>query len=215
MKIIIVGCGRLGSGLAQDLFLEGHDVTVISSQCEQFKRLDKVFNGQVICGIEFDRGVLESANITEADSLISCTESDETNALVARIARNTYRVPKVIARLYDQRKVDIYNALGIQVIATTNWGIARTKELLTFNQLDTAISIGNTPVEVVRLLIPPLLDGYRLNEAFPMTEARAVALTRDNHTTIPSNGMILNRDDILYLSVMPEALEKIQRIMDY
>lgn len=214
MKIIIVGCGRLGSGLALDLSIEGHEVTVISGAKEQFKNLDLLFKGQTIEGIEFDRDILEKANIAEADSLIACTESDATNALVARIARNTYRVPKVIARLYDQRKVNIYNALGIQVIATTTWGIARTKELLTFNHLDTVVSFGNAPVEVLKLRIPNLLDGYRLSEAFPMTEVRAVALTRENHTTIPSNGIVLKKNDILYLSAMPESLDKIKRILD-
>ncbi|WP_430611774.1 potassium channel family protein [Enterococcus sp. DIV0876] len=214
MKIIIVGCGRLGSSLATELSLERHEVIVVSKEINQFKLLDATFKGETITGIEFDKDVLESAHIKQADSLIACTEDDATNALIARIARNTYQVPKVIARLYDRRKVNIYNALGIEVIATTNWGIARAKELLTFNHLDSVVSFGNTPVEIVKIRIPKLLEGFRLSEAFPLTEVRVVALSRENQTIIPANGIRLQQSDILYLSVMPESMEKLKRILD-
>lgn len=213
MKILIVGCGRLGSGLAEDLANEGHDITVISHVKEQFQSLESVFQGILVEGVEFDREVLEKAGIATADSLIACTESDVTNALVARIARNNYQVPKVIARLYEQRKVTIYNALGIQVIATTNWGITRAKELLTFNHLDTVASVGNAPVEILKVHIPTLLAGTRIREAFPMAEVRIVALTRGNETMIPSNEHRLAKDDLLYVAVLPESIDKLKRVL--
>lgn len=214
MKIIIVGCGRLGSGLANELANDGEDVTVVCSEPERFKFLGDEFSGKTIAGVEFDKEVLESAGIKRADSLISCTESDETNALVARIARNHYRVPKVIARLYDKRKVDIYNALGIQVIATTQWGIARTKELLTFSHVDSVMSIGNTPVEIIRVTIPTLLIGRTIREAFPMNDIRIVAVSRGNHSFIPAANTILQANDIVYFSVLAESIDEVRRVLD-
>ncbi|HGF7435989.1 MULTISPECIES: potassium channel family protein [Enterococcus] len=214
MKIIVVGCGRLGSGLASELSRDGNDVTVISSKPELFKKLDADFTGETLTGIEFDKELLEKAGIEKTDSLIGCTESDDINALVARIAKNKYRVPKAIARLYDQRKVDVYNALGIQVIATTKWSIARTKELLTFSRLDSVMTIGNTPVEILRLVIPSLLDNSRLIDAFPLNEIHVVALERENEAFIPSNGTILKQGDQLYVSAMPESLNRIRQIME-
>ena len=214
MKLIIVGCGRLGSGLALELDRLNEDVTVISSKPEQFKALGDEFSGQTIAGVEFDRAILEQAGITRSDGLISCTQSDETNALVARIASNHYRVPKVIARLYDKRKVDIYNALGVQVIATTQWGISRVKELLTFSRLESVMSIGNTPVEIIRVMIPPLLVGRTIREAFPMTEVRIVAISRGNHSFIPAENAILEEQDIVYFSVLAESIGEVRRILD-
>lgn len=215
MKIIIVGCGRLGSGLAMELDRLKYEVTVISSQPQQFRALGDDFNGHTLTGVEFDRELLEKAGIMRTDGLITCTESDETNALVARIARNHYRVPKVIARLYDRRKVDIYNALGIQVIATTQWGIARAKELLTFSHLESVLSIGNTPVEVVRVNIPALLTGRTIQEAFPMNEVRVVALSRGNDSFIPANNTLLQEHDTLYLAAQAEAIHEIRRVLQF
>lgn len=214
MKLIIVGCGRLGSGLALELDRLNEDVTVISSKPEEFKALGDEFSGQTIAGVEFDRDILEKAGITRSDGLITCTQSDETNALVARIASNHYRVPKVIARLYDKRKVDIYNALGVQVVATTQWGISRVKELLTFSRLESVMSIGNTPVEIVRVMIPPLLVGHTIREAFPMTEVRIIAISRGNNSFIPAENAILQEQDIVYFSVLAESIGEVRRILD-
>lgn len=214
MKLIIVGCGRLGSGLALELDRLNEDVTVISSKPEEFKALGDEFSGQTIAGVEFDRDILEKAGITRSDGLITCTQSDETNALVARIASNHYRVPKVIARLYDKRKVDIYNALGVQVVATTQWGISRVKELLTFSRLESVMSIGNTPVEIIRVMIPPLLVGRTIRETFPMTEVRIIAISRGNNSFIPAENAILQEQDIVYFSVLAESIGEVRRILD-
>lgn len=214
MKIIIVGCGRLGSGLAAELIDSGEDVTVVCSEPERFRLLGDDFPGSTISGVEFDKEVLEKAGIKRADSLISCTESDETNALVARIAKNHYKVPKVIARLYDKRKVDIYNALGIQVIATTTWGISRVKELLTFSHIEQVMSIGNSPVEIIRVEIPELLAGKSIRSAFPMNDIRVIAISRGNHSFIPNASTKMQSHDIMYFSVMPGSIEELRRALD-
>ena len=113
MNVIIVGCGKLGSGLALSLDKKKHAVTVIDTDSTKCALLGDKFQGRKITGVGFDKDVMERAGIKMADAVIACTINDETNALVGRIARNIYRVPRVISRLYDPRKAEIYQALGI------------------------------------------------------------------------------------------------------
>jgi trk system potassium uptake protein TrkA len=129
MKVIIVGLGRMGTGLSLSLAKKGHQVTVIDNNPESFDALGKDFTGTKIVGFGFDRDVLIEAKIDKVDAVVSCTESDEINAVIARIAKNAYRVPRVIARLYDSRKAEIYRRLGIQTLSTTSWGIERASEI--------------------------------------------------------------------------------------
>ncbi|BAQ23818.1 potassium channel family protein [Streptococcus troglodytae] len=212
MKIIIVGCGRLGSGLANQLSQEGNDVTVVTANKERLAALDDRFTGQSLVGVEFDRELLLKTGVEQADSLIACTGSDDTNALVARIAKKIYKVPRVIARLYDSSKVDLYNALGIQVIATTQWGIERTKDLLTFKHFDSVLSLGNghPTVEIVRFNVPPLLDKKKIEEVLPIHEVRLVALSRNNETFIPNKETVLHSQDVIYLAAFSDAVNQLK-----
>ena len=212
MKIIIVGCGRLGSGLANQLSQEENDVTVITIDEDYLEALDDHFTGQSLVGVGFDREILVKAGIEHADSLISCTDSDNTNALVARIAKKIYKVPKVIARLYDSSKVDLYNALGIQVIATTQWGIERTKNLLTFKHFDSVLSLGNghSTVEIVRFNIPPLLDKKKIEEVLPIHEVRVIALSRKNETFIPNRETLLHSRDVIHLAASSDTANQLR-----
>lgn len=214
MKIIIVGCSRLGVELANALIQEGNTVILICKEEKSWRRLTDLKLEKIIFGVEFDREVLEQAGIQSVDGLIACTENDDVNALVARVARNIYRVPKVIARLYDRRKVDVYNALGIQVLATTQWGVERAKQMLTFGKVETVMSLGNNVVEVVRIVIPELLVDTKISDAFPMHDMSIVALTRGNSSFIPDNSTVLEKGDVLYLSALAETLVQIKHILE-
>lgn len=132
-------------------YKKGHNVTVIDNSPEAFDLLGKDFKGKTILGIGFDRGVLEEAQINLADAIIACSKSDETNALIGRIARNIYKVPRVISRLYDPRRAEIYRSLGIQTISTTTWGIERATEMLSYSQFDNVLSIGDNNIEIIRI----------------------------------------------------------------
>ena len=129
MKILIIGCGRLGAGLAHALSLRSHQVTIIDRDATAFDRLLPSFAGQQLDGAGFDRGLLLRAGIDRADGLAAVTGSDEVNAVVARVAREVFRVPRVVARLDDPRKAEIYRRLGLQTIAPVTWGISRIADL--------------------------------------------------------------------------------------
>ncbi len=129
MKLIIIGCGRVGAGLAQALSQRGHAVTVVDKDSLTFERLGSTFKGQTVNGGGFDREVLLQTGIERADGLAAVTGSDEVNIVTARLARQMFRVPRVVARLYDPRKAEVYQRLGLQTINPVTWGINRIAEL--------------------------------------------------------------------------------------
>src|SRR5438270_13475066 len=121
MHVIVVGCGRVGSELAQGLERAGHSVAVVDKQAKAFKRLPDRFTGNQVVGFGFDRDHLEQAGIREASALAAVTSGDNSNILTARIARETYEIQNVVARIYDPRRAVIYQRLGIPTVATVAW----------------------------------------------------------------------------------------------
>lgn len=213
MKYIIIGCGRMGSGLAQNLVRKGHSVTVIDSNSESFKLLGENFKGKTIVGVGFDKDVLAEAKINLVDAVVACSNSDETNALIGRISRNIYKVPRVIARLYDPRKAEIYRTLGIQTISTTTWGIQRATEMLSYNQLDSVLTIGNSSVDLVRIETPALLVGRTVNELTAIGEFQVVAISRNNKTFLPTRGSVFEKHDIIFIAVLATSASRLKTLL--
>jgi trk system potassium uptake protein TrkA len=213
MKTIIVGCGKLGSGLAHNLIKKGHSVTVIDKDPEAFKLLGKDFKGETIEGVGFDRDILEKAQIRLADAVVACSKSDEANALIGRIARNVYKVPHVISRLYDPRKAEIYHSLGIQTISTTTWGVQRTTEMLSYDQLDSVLTIGDSNVELIRIETPALLVGRTVNELTVLGEIQVVAISRENKTFLPTMGTALHKHDVIYIAIMAASAKRLKSLL--
>jgi trk system potassium uptake protein TrkA len=120
MHIIIVGCGRVGSQLAQILSSEGHNVVIIDKNAKSFKRLGTDFNGITITGVGFDPDILKRAGIERADALAAVTNGDNSNIMVSEMAKKIYNVPRVITRIYDPLRADIYKKFGLNTIGTTN-----------------------------------------------------------------------------------------------
>jgi trk system potassium uptake protein TrkA len=119
MHIIIVGCGRVGSQLAQILSSEGHNVIIIDKNAKSFKRLGTDFNGITITGVGFDPDILKRAGIERADALAAVTNGDNSNIMVSEMAKKIYNVPRVITRIYDPLRADIYKKFGLNTIGTT------------------------------------------------------------------------------------------------
>lgn len=213
MKNIIIGCGKLGSGLAQNLIKKGHSVTVIDSNPEAFELLGKNFKGNTITGIGFDREILESAQISLVDAVIACSRSDEANALIGRISRNIYKVPHVIARLYDPRKAEIYHSLGIQTISTTTWGAQRITEMLSYNQLDSVFTIGDSDIEIIRIETPALLEGRTVNELTIFGEIEVIAINRGNKAFLPTRGTVLKKNDGIFVAILSASANRLKTLL--
>src|SRR5947207_10589881 len=121
VHVVVVGCGRVGSELAAELESQGHTVAVIDKNRNAFRRLPERFTGRAVLGFGFDRDHLEQAGIREAEALAAVTSGDNSNILTARIARETFEIPNVVARIYDPRRAAIYQRLGIPTVATVAW----------------------------------------------------------------------------------------------
>lgn len=122
MKVVILGCGRVGSTLARLLSREGHDVKIIDQRPEAFKRLGSKFQGQTIAGNGIDTEVLHRADIENADAFVAVTQGDNTNIMSVQIAKVIFNVPKAVARIYDPIRAAAYRELGIDTICTTSIG---------------------------------------------------------------------------------------------
>ena len=215
MKVIIVGCGKMGSGLALELVKKGHQVTVVGASIDEFSMLGNGFMGETIVGVGFDKQVLEQAGIKRADAIVACTKSDETNAVIGRISRNIYKVPRVISRLYDPRKAEIYRSLGIQTIATTSWGVKHAIELLSYDQLDGVTSLGNGDVDIVRVETTEMLIGKKVTDLTVPGEFHVVAISRQNQTFLPTLGTQLQKGDVAYFSVLGTSQKKLKHMLGW
>lgn len=213
MRIIIIGCGRMGSGLALMLVKQGHHVTVIDTDPKALEQLGSGFTGRTLVGTGFDRAVLIRAGIEQSDGLAAVTASDDSNALIARLARQVFRVPRVVARLYDPRKAEVYRRLGIQTIATITWGIQRIADLLCYSRLDTIVSLGNGEIELVEEEIPALLVGRTVRELTIPGELQVVALSRTGRSMLPTLGTVFQPGDRVYLAVHSASIERLKALL--
>ncbi|MBM6905960.1 NAD-binding protein [Collinsella tanakaei] len=213
MNVIVVGVGFLGSGLAERLARQGFEVTVVDRDRAALDALSPSFTGKKVCGVGFDRSVLEEAGIMRTSALVSCMGSDEANIVVAHVARSMFRVPRVIARLHDLSKAETYRRLDIQTISPNDWGISRICELLTYQQLDGVYDIGSGDVRLVRADIPALLDGSTVRELTAIGEVQIVGISRNNETFIPTQGTVLANGDIIYAAVTSSASRKFKQML--
>jgi trk/ktr system potassium uptake protein len=212
MHMIVIGCGRMGAGLAQTLAQRSHVVTVVDSDPSAFERLGSAFNGRTVAGVGFDRDVLLQAGITGADGLAALTASDEANVVAARLARQVFHVPRVVARLYDPRKAEIYRRLGILTISTTAWGIQRIAELLCYSDLDVILSL-SSEVDLVQLNVPPLLVGRTAQTLVVPGEVNLIAFERAGKVLLPTPGMTFQEGDVMYLAVLAASADRLKAML--
>lgn len=214
MYVVIMGCGRVGSQLAKVLALEGHEIAVIDKNEAAFERLDPRFPGLKVKGIGFDIDVLEAAGIEKADAFVSVTNGDNSNVVGARIAKNRFRVPKVIARIYDPVREELYRRMGVQTISSTSWAANKVKDMLLHGELVRHQSFGSGEVDLVEGEVPPTLSGKRVVELNLPGEAKVVTIVRLGKAFIPGLGTILEKGDGLQLVVLSSAMPKVKRMLD-
>jgi trk system potassium uptake protein len=215
MKVIIMGCGRVGEQLSWMLTDEGHQVTVIDYNALSLARLGVNFKGQTVLGVGFDRDVLVTAGIEEADAFAATSSSDNANIIAARIARNYFHVPRVVARLYDPRRAEIYQRLGLLTISSTTWGAERIREILTYSDLDPILTFGSGEICVLSLEAPYHLVGKMVKHLMIPGETLVISITRQGHAFMPLMGSEIHNGDILHLAVLASAMERIRALLDW
>jgi len=210
MRVIVVGCGRVGAALASQLAIEGHDVRVVDRNPKTRALLGEAFSGKFCVGNGYSRRVLEDAGITAADALVAVTSGDNTNVVAARTAREEYRVPAVIARIYDPRRADIYRELGIPTVASVRWTVNEIRQMLVHRHLSPELSFGNGETLLVRTQLPSYLAGRPIADLEVDGEIRVVEITRGGRSMIPAKGAPLEAADLVTLSVTSSSLDQLR-----
>ena len=211
MKMIVVGCGRVGAGLAFGLFQKGNRLTVIDQRAESFTNLPAEFRGRTIEANVLESDVLRRAGIAQADGLAAVTNSDAVNAVVGYVASTVYHVPSVVARNYDPRWRSLQEAFGLQVVSSASWGAQRIEQLLHQPGLHAVLSTGSGEVEVYELVVEEAWHGRSLQELLPEEDGRAVALTRAGRASLPDRESRLEAGDIVTVSATLEGVAALRR----
>jgi trk system potassium uptake protein TrkA len=208
VHVIVVGCGRVGSGLAVSLTAEGHSVAVIDRNERAFRRL-KDWGGQRLVGSGFDRDDLETAGAERAGALAAVTSGDNTNILTVRIARETYEIPNVVARIYDPRRAEIYQRLGIPTVATVTWTIDQVRRRL-LPDVDVDEWTDTTGrVTLVERSLPDSWAGRPLGELEQPGRLTVVAVTRAGQPRLDARELTGQEGDVLHLAVLDNVLREL------
>lgn len=209
MHIIIVGCGRVGAELALSVSRRGHEVAVIDSHKQAFDQLGADFHGRTLEGSGIDQQVLRRAGIDMAKAFAAVTSSDNANIVAARIAKEIYRVPIVVARAYNPHRQPLYERLGLQTVASSSWGARRIEELMVSPQCASQLSLGNGDVEIVEARVPDAWVGRQVGDVLLNLPALPIAVTRGGRAQIAETDFVLQPGDLLHLAVKSENMPRV------
>jgi trk system potassium uptake protein len=218
VHVVIAGCGRVGSALARTLDEGGHDVVVIDKDPAAFRRLGRDYGGQALKGIVFDRQVLEDAGIRRAQAFVAVTSGDNSNVVSARTAKDRFGVDRVVARIYDPERANIYERLGLTTIASARWTAEAVLRALLpdGDRIEGSVGPGGSgDVVIITLTIPRGLHGLPTHKIERVGEVVLVAITRGGQTTLPVANALLEGGDAVHLAVARNRVDDIrERIED-
>jgi trk system potassium uptake protein TrkA len=212
VHVVIMGCGRLGSTLAQNLEARGHSVAVIDQNSDAFRRLGADFGGITVTGIGFDRDVMREAGIERADAFAAVSSGDNSNIISARLARETFGVTRVVARIYDARRAQVYERLGIPTVATIRWAADRMMRHLV---PEGTVEVFRDPTSVVSIVETPLHRdwvGRTLRSLEERTGARVAYLMRFGMGTLGTSSTVIQDGDQVFMLVTDETVAAVLTI---
>ena len=205
MHVVVAGCGRVGSGLVSVLEAEGHSVSVIDKKESAFRRIPDSSAAKRIVGLSFDRDVLIAAGVEGAGAFAAVTSGDNSNILAARIAKESFQIPHVVARIYDPARASFYARLGIGTVATVAWGTEQiSRRLLNRRVSDWSDQSGT--LSLIEQPIPFSWCGRRLSELSEGEDWRVVGVSRAGRAQLVSVDMIGQEGDALHLMVTDRGL---------
>ena len=206
MHVIVVGCGRVGSTVARELSSSGHSVCVIDRKADAFRRLGPSFTGRTLTGIGFDRDTLREAGIAADCAVMAVTSGDNSNVLIARVARETFGVERVVARIYAR--------LGIPTVASVSWTSARALQLVLPDSHDSEWTDPTARFALVERPVPASAAGKSLKDL--EAEGMRVALViRNGEARLPDASMLLQQDDIIHVMVANDRLDSVTHALTH
>jgi trk system potassium uptake protein TrkA len=208
VHVVIMGCGRVGSTLADSLEELGHSVAIIDTDAAAFRRLPPHFRGRKVHGVGLQRTVLEESGIRQAGAFAAVSSGDNSNIIAARVARETFGVENVVARIYDIRRAEIYQRLGIPTVATVRW---TADQMLRRVLQEGAQALWRDPTGTVQLAevhVDPAWVGHRLSEIEGVAGVRVAFVTRFGEGVLPSNDTVFQEGDLLNVIVRDKDADK-------
>ena len=209
MYVIIVGCGRVGSELAKLLSSEGHNVVVVDRSPKSFDRLGKTFNGMTLVGNGFDVELLKQAGIAQADAFCSVTNGDNSNIVAAQVAKKIFKVPKVIARVYDPSRADIYKSLGLDIISGTILFAAMIRDKIIESRFSSYL-IESKDVGVLEIEVDKDIAGKTVEEINMPGELLVVMIKGIKGVILPEYKTRLQKNDVIMALVKTESLDTVR-----
>ncbi|GAA0964784.1 TrkA family potassium uptake protein [Actinocorallia libanotica] len=209
MHIVIMGCGRVGSTLAHILEDKGHSVAIIDQSPEAFRRLRGTFKGRRVIGMGFDRDVLIEAQIERASAFVAVSSGDNSNIISARVARETFGVENVVARIYDSRRAEVYQRLGIPTVATVRW---TAEQMLRRLLPDGAMPLWRDPTGEVKLAevqTDAAWIGARVAELESAARTRVAFLNRLGEAVVPTGDTVIQDGDVVHVMARTSDIDRI------
>lgn len=212
MRVIVVGCGRVGSQLATMLSVEGHDIVVIDLDAKAFRRLGTAFNGMTIVGHGFDEQILESAGASGTDALAAVTDLDNTNLMAAEVAKRLFDIKHVVARLYNPTRERTYHQLGIDYVCGTTIVAGVLLEKIMSGHGHHLTNIGE--VELIEFKANGEVDGKKVSDIELDRRFRVAAVMREDTTFVPNADTVVHTGDIITGAVKEDSFHKVERLME-
>jgi trk system potassium uptake protein TrkA len=213
MRVIVLGCGRLGSSVANMLDGAGHEISVIDRDARTFERLRRAFSGERIVGFGYDRHVLEQARVDRADAFVAATAGDNRNLVAALVAKRRFRVPIVIARIYDPDRARIYLGQGIRTVSPVQWSAGRIGDILLHPEVESEREYGNGEVAQIRVVVPPALDGRTVDEVTIPGDVVVTVIVRAGQAILPTLGTRLKAGDVARFIVARQAYSRFESFL--
>jgi trk system potassium uptake protein len=205
MHIVIVGCGRVGSTLAGQLQAAQHDVCVVDRNADSFRRLSAGFTGRTVVGVGFDRDVLQEAGTGPESLVAAVTSGDNSNILIARVARELFGAQRVVARIYDPERASIYERLGIHTVASVAWTVNRVLSDFFPDERPSVWTDPTTEVVVRELRVSAEMAATQVAAAELSASVRIVCLTRNGRAVVPALDELLQEGDLLHVAAAHDA----------
>jgi trk system potassium uptake protein len=213
MNALVLGCGRVGAGVARELAARDLTVTAVDRDPDALARLGPGFAGRTHAGSILDEGVVRAAGLATVDAVAVVTGDDRVNAVVALVARRRFRVPTVVARLHDPRTAAIHQRLGIRTLAPVTWGIQRIADLVVGASVAPTATLGVGGVEVLEVRIPPRYDGHTAAELQVHGEIDVIAVTRHGRTTLATPATRFATGDLAHLAVATASRGRLDALL--
>jgi len=214
MRILVIGCGRVGAELAFRISRAGHEVTVVDRTIQAFDNLHPDYRGRTLQGDVLGERTLGNAGIEGVDGLAAVTNSDAVNAVVAHLARTIYGVSNVVVRSYAPSWLALHQAFGHQVVSSTHWGAQRIDQLLMYPFTRSVFSAGNGEVEVYEIFVPEGWRGRTLTDVLPTGDWRPISVTRTGRALLAGPDVVLQAGDVVHVAGTPASLAIVRQAFE-